>query len=278
MIAFAASMFGGAAFLAVMASASFLKARLDADVEWADRQARLFTPESPPQRPRVILFYATLAVCASAALMLLPNRAVAAGLIVGAIFLPRVLTTLAWSRRRDLIELQLPQAIRSVANCVGAGMTLVQAIETAAVRSPRPIRSELLIMANRYSLGVDLRGVLDEARERLNLPSFTLFASALLTNRELGGNVAVTLERISKSLESLHQMKMKVRAATASGRTNIKFLSASPFVIFALLFLMDPEGVMLVFTTSMGHAIIGFSGVVTLFAVYWASKIVNLEI
>jgi tight adherence protein B len=191
---------------------------------------------------------------------------------------PRIVVEWLWQRRRRKIDLQLPAAISSLANSLRAGLTLVQAIQRLAENAPEPIRGDFRVMANRYAYGASLEATLREAKERLSSPNFNLFASALLLNREMGGDIAETLGRISQSLDKLHQMRQTVEAHTSEGRTNIKVLLVAPVVLLLMISTVDGEGVKMLFTTSQGYAILLVAAAFIGAGVYFASKITYQEI
>ena len=62
-----------------------------------------------------------------------------------------------------------------------------------------------------------------------------LFASAILVNQKLGGNISQTLDRLAGSLESIEHMRREVHAATSEGRTNIKVLAIAPSTLYEKL-------------------------------------------
>ena len=159
-----------------------------------------------------------------------------------------------------------------------AGLTLVQAITRLAEQAPEPIRSEFKIMANQYGLGADMETVIRNAKARLNLPNFSLFASALLLNREMGGDVSETLTRISKSLDKLREMRKTVEAHTSEGRTNIKVLLVAPVFMLLVMAMVVPLGVRLLFTSLPGLAILTIALGLAGAGVYMANRITKAEI
>jgi tight adherence protein B len=159
-----------------------------------------------------------------------------------------------------------------------AGLTLVQAVTRISEQAPEPIRMEFKIMANQYGYGADMETVIRNAKARLNLPNFTLFASALLLNREMGGDISETLTRISKSLDKLREMKKTVEAHTSEGRTNIKVLLVAPVFMLGLMSIVMPRGVGLLFTTEPGWAILLIALALAATGVYVAARITRSEV
>ena len=180
--------------------------------------------------------------------------------------------------RRSQIDLQIPQTVSTLANSIRAGLSLVQAIGRLSEQAPEPIRSEFKIMANQYAYGADMETVIRNAKARLNLPNFSLFASALLLNREMGGDIAETLTRISKSLDKLREMRKTVEAHTSEGRTNIKVLLFAPVFMLGLMATVMPRGVAMLFTTVPGIAILSLAAVLSGTGVYFANRITRTEV
>jgi tight adherence protein B len=256
-----------------------LVARIESDTEWIRSTAMRFSPERVNARAWCMLYYAGfLALLMLFLWIAWPSPIFAVPLWLLTLYAPRVIIELLWRSRRKKIDLQLPPTIATMANSIKAGLTLVQALERLAEQAPEPIRTEFKTMANQYAYGSDLETVVREAKRRLDLPNFTLFASALLLNREMGGDVAQTLFRISASLDKLHQMRKTVEAHTSEGRTNIKVLLLAPFFMLALIATVDPDGVKDVFRTSQGYFILLIAGSLAGFGTWLAARITRSEI
>jgi Flp pilus assembly protein TadB len=274
----AALLAGVAIGVTVYAARGWLAARWTHDVEWLQAAALGFSPVRIDGRPYVTAWYALAAVALAALLLTVPGLILPLVIWVLILCLPKAVLNLLWNRRRRRIDLQLAPAITSLANSVQAGYTLVQGIARVARTSPEPIRTEFRIMASRYEHGADLQTTIEEARRRLRLPNFALFASALLVNREMGGNIGQTLDRIAQSLESAEQTRERVKAATSAGRMNIKVLALAPVIILGLVYFIDAEAVSMIFTTSIGHVLLLVAGVLTAIGVYWARLIVSADV
>jgi tight adherence protein B len=271
----------GAAGLAVALGAWSLRsaaaAKFARDQEWIRATYARFQPEPIDARMYTLGYYAIFAVLLVVFLGLFPL--VFALVFWGAsFFVPGLLVRWAWARRRAQIDLQIPQAVSTLANSMRAGLSLVQAITRLSEQAPEPIRSEFKIMANQYGYGADMETVIRNAKARLNLPNFSLFASALLLNREMGGDVSETLTRISKSLDKLREMRRTVEAHTSEGRTNIKVLVVAPAFMLLLMATIVPSGVKMLFTTVPGLAILTIALLLAGAGAYLAIRITKAEI
>jgi len=211
-------------------------------------------------------------------LMVIPVPLVAVILWIASWFLPPVLIAWAWRRRVKKIDLQIPQSVAAMANSMRAGLTLVQAMTRLSDQAPEPIRTEFKIMANQYGYGADMETVIRNAKSRLNLPNFSLFATALILNREMGGDISETLTRISKSLDKLREMRKTVEAHTSEGRTNIRVLLVAPVFMLGLMSIVAPKGVGMLFTTLPGWGMLGIAAALSGSGAYIANRITRSEI
>jgi tight adherence protein B len=211
-------------------------------------------------------------------LLIIPSLPAVVVLWVASLFIPRWFIAWRWRARVAKIDAQIPQTISTLANSMRAGLTLVQAVTRVSEQAPEPIRMEFKIMANQYGYGADMETVIRNAKVRLGLPNFSLFASALLLNREMGGDISETLTRISKSLDKIREMKKTVEAHTSEGRTNIKVLLVAPLFILGLMSIVMPEGVSLLFTTAPGWAFLLIALAMAGTGVYFAARITRSEV
>jgi tight adherence protein B len=269
---------GLAAAVLAWACRDWVTRRFARDVEWMHATYLRFNPEPVDARLYVILYYGGYAALLMLLRAIIPNTPAVLVLWVGSWWLPRVLIGWLWRRRLKKIDGQISHAVSSLANSMRAGLTLVQGITRLSEQAPEPIRTEFKIMANQYGYGADMETVIRNAKTRLALQDFSLFASALLLNREMGGDISETLTRISKSLDKLREMRKTVEAHTSEGRTNIKVLVVAPFFMLAIMSFAMPEGVGRLFSTSQGWAILFVAAILTGGGVYLAARITRSEV
>lgn len=273
-----AALFGLAAALLVWSLQGTLRRRWDHDVAWLEHTMWRFTPDPVHASRYVALFYVLAVLVLFVLLLVVRNWLIALGLWAVIIVVPKLAMDRAWANRRKKIEAQLPATVRQMSSSVGSGMTLAQAIERLSSRAPDPIRVEFRIMTGYWKAGSDFTATIEAAKRRLGLQNFNLFASAILVNQKLGGNISETLDRLAGSLEGIDRMKREVRAATAEGRTNIKVLAVAPVIMLGLVALMDADAVALLFTRPVGHLLLAAAGVLTAAGTLWAWRIVHADV
>ena len=256
---------------------SWIAERWARDVAWLEHAVWRFTPSGFDGRPFVTSYWA-LVIGLFAAGLISPMRTPLLIILVVLLFVPRTVFSIAWSKRRKAIEGQLPDAVRQISSSVAAGMTLVQAIERLAERAATPIRAEFRIMANHWNLGSDMTAIIEEARRRLNLANFNLFASAVVVNQRMGGNVTETLNQLADALDEIDRMKKRIKVETAEGRTNVKVLLVVPLVMLGFITLIDREAVGMLFTTTLGQIMLGVALALTVTGFAWAWRIVHADV
>lgn len=273
-----AGLVGVGMFCAVWGLRGWVVSKWRRDVEWMRGVLLRFDPEPGDARGWMAGYYVLFGVLLAGLLVVVPNVVIAFGFWVLALLVPRVVIGWAWRRRREQIDGQLPQAITALANSMRAGLTLVQAVTRLAEQAPEPVRSEFKIMANQYAYGADMEVVIRSAKARLNLANFNLFATALLLNREMGGDVSATLARISKSLEKIREMRRTVEAHTSEGRTNIKVLMVAPVFMLLIMGLVDTKGVLMLFSTVPGVAVLTVAAALAGAGAYLAGRITRTDV
>lgn len=248
------------------------------EVQSLERAIWRFTPEPFDGRPWVASFYAASIIIPIVWLWLFPFKIGALLVPLILLWLPRKIIESKWQKRRKLIDGQLPTCVLQMSQSVAAGLTLSQAVDRLAERSEEPIRTEFRVMSNFWKHGADFAATIEEAKRRLSLPNFNLFASSLLVNLKMGGNIIETLDRLGRSIQGIERMKAEVYAATSEGRMNLKVIGACPFLMLGFTSLMDFQAVMLCFTTPLGWALLGFAAFLAGIGLIWAWRIVNADI
>ena len=274
----AAILMGLAVAIAMWALRNTILAKFRRDtLRMRDTYAR-FYPDTINAPLYTAAFYLLYLLWLLLLLYIVPSIILALCMWAASLFLPNLIISWAWQRRLQKVDQQIAQTISALSNSMRAGLTLVQAITRISEQAPEPIRTEFKIMANQYGYGADMETVIRNAKLRLNLPNFSLFASALIVNRQMGGDISETLTRISKSLDKLREMKKTVEAHTSEGRTNIKVLLAAPVIMLFFMWLVMPDGVALLFTTAPGWAILLIALALSVTGVYFANRLTRSEI
>lgn len=191
--------------------------------------------------------------------------------------IPSLLIRNKLQQRRSNFELQLPDAITAISSSVKAGLSLVQAIEQVTTDLPAPISQEFGLIIRWHQAGMALDESLRKAQQRLCSRNFNLVCSALMVNRERGGDLSDILEHIAFAIRELYRLEEKLRVETSAPRFEAKVMMCAPLFIVGLFFLFQPDLVHQMLHHPIGIAMIIISSLLMLVAYLWIQKILNEE-
>jgi tight adherence protein B len=233
--------------------------------------------------PRLTAYaLASLAVAiaaAVAAVMLgLGPAAAALGGIGAGLGLPHL--TVGWlaRRRSQKFTALLPEAIELIVRGVKSGLPVSELIGTVASEIPDPMRREFRRVDDAIKLGQSLEEAFASAARRIDAPEFGFFVIALSVQRETGGNLAETLENLIDILRKRRQMKLKVKAMSSEARASAYILGSLPFIMLAILLVLNSGYIMALFTDPRGQMMLAFGGLTILVGVLVMAKMVRFEI
>jgi tight adherence protein B len=181
-------------------------------------------------------------------------------------------------RRVAKFEEQFPEAIDLIARALRAGHALTTGIGMVAEEVPEPVKGEFQLLHDRQNYGMPLSDALRLFADRVPLLDARFFATAILTQRESGGNLAEVLDSLAAIIRDRFRLKRQVRVLSAHGRITGMVLACLPFAIAGLLFLIAPAHLLLLFTDPIGLWMVGVAGVLQVIGFIAMRRIVNIEV
>lgn len=181
-------------------------------------------------------------------------------------------------KRRQAFTEQLGDCLTTVANALRAGYSFQQAMDVVAREMEPPISSEFEHVATDVAMGVTLENALEQMNNRVGSSDFDLVVTAVLIQREIGGNLAQILDTISYTINERIRMKREINALTAQGRFSALVLLVLPFVVAAFCWIFNHDQMLLFVNEDAGRmAIVGmflleFIGYLTI------QRIVNIDL
>jgi tight adherence protein B len=198
--------------------------------------------------------------------------------LVGTLFLPFYVYRIIRKRRFKAFERQLPDALTMIAGGLKGGASINGALESLVKEQPPPLSQEFQLFLREQRIGVDFGRSLQNMEQRLPIPDFQMFASALRIAREIGGNLAEILERLSDTLRRKATMEGKIDALTAQGRMQGYVMTALPVLLGILLYLLEPESMGKLFTTKEGYITLTVVIVMEIVGYIFISKITAIDV
>ncbi len=202
----------------------------------------------------------------------------AVGVFLFVISLPRIILDAVIERRRIKIRDQLVSATVGLANTTRAGLTLAQGFENIADEVPEPLGVEFRRIVRSFQGGQPLGQAIREVKNRLDLEAFSVFASAILVALEQGGQISLSLDKISAGLAEIQRLEQKMEASTAGGKRLAFVLALFPPGFLVGFYVLDPSSVALMFELIIGQIILLVIGFVVFVATRWSTYILDIEI
>jgi tight adherence protein B len=183
----------------------------------------------------------------------------------------------ARAARLASFEEMFPEAIDLIVRALRAGHAFTTGLGMVADELPPPIGSEFKLLHDRQNFGQPVPEALKAFANRVPLIDARFFVTAVLTQREAGGNLAEVLENLSNVIRQRFTVKRQIRAATAHGRITGFVLTCMPPVLALLFFAENPENYRTLFTDPYGVRMVIAAVVMQVTGVVVMRKLINFE-
>ena len=180
-------------------------------------------------------------------------------------------------RRLAKFEEQFPEAIDLVARSLRAGHALPTALEMVGTEIPAPVGREFKQLFEQQNYGLSLPDALREFARRVPILDARFFVSALLTQRETGGNLSEVLDKLASVIRERFKVKRQVRVLSAHGRITGWVLGFLPPAVGTLLFIISPEHMRLLIDDPLGVEMVVTAVVLQIIGVLAIRRIVDVE-
>jgi tight adherence protein B len=177
------------------------------------------------------------------------------GVLLG-FFLPYAYASHRRSKRFAKFEEKFPEAIDTLARAVRAGHAFTTALEMIANEVSEPVAGEFRQLYEEQKFGLPVRDALLNLAERIPVVDVKFFVTAVMLQRETGGNLAEILDNLSYVIRERFKILRQVRVHTAQGRLTMVLLMGLPPTIVAIMQVVNPGFIRPLFTDPLGHALI----------------------
>jgi tight adherence protein B len=192
--------------------------------------------------------------------------------------LPLVWLVMRRRRRMNRFAQQLPDALELIARALRAGHSLASGFHLVSEEMADPIATEFGRVFEEQNLGIPLDEALTGATERVPNLDLKFFVTAIILQRQTGGDLAEILDKIGRLIRERFQIWGQVQALTGEGRLSGIVLLALPPVLFITVYRMNPDYMMTLFTDDLGKKML-IGGVVSqLVGAVVIRKIVNIKV
>jgi tight adherence protein B len=206
------------------------------------------------------------------------NSIVFATLIIVVVVLPLLWLVMRRRRRLRKFAKQLPDALELIARALRAGHSLASGFNLVADEMSAPIGVEFQRCYEEQNLGIALDDALRSLTDRVPNLDLKFFATAVILQRQTGGDLAEILDKIGELVRERFRIWGQVQALTGEGRLSGIVLLALPPVLFATVWYLNPEYVMVLFTDPMGKKMLAGGVVMQILGALVIRKIVNIKV
>jgi tight adherence protein B len=198
-----------------------------------------------------------------------------AGIITA--FIPFAYVRRVRSQRLLKFEEQFPEAIDLLSRALRAGHALTTGLSMVAEELPKPIGPEFQVLYDQQNFGLPLSQALRNFGERVPSLDARFFVTAVLTQKEAGGNLSEVLDNLASIIRDRFKVKRQVRVISAHGRITGWVLSALPTALGLFFCLLNPEKYATFYKDPLGMQMIAGALFLQLIGVFIIKKIVTLE-
>jgi tight adherence protein B len=206
-------------------------------------------------------------------LMLAPVAAGLFGVMLPALFLMR-----RRSARLKKFEEQFPEALDLLSRAIRAGHAFQTAMGMVASELKEPVGPEFKKTFDQQNFGLPLRDALNELAQRMNILDVRFFVTAVVIQRESGGNLAEILDNLAHVVRERFKIRRQVRVHTAHGRFTGYVLLALPAALAVVLSFINPDHMHLLFDEHLGQMMLVGAMVMQTIGFIWIRQVIKIEV
>lgn len=197
---------------------------------------------------------------------------------IAILFSPYLILNIMIKKRLKKFEQQLPDALIMLSGSLRSGASLAIALDSLIKESSPPLSQEFSLLIRERKLGVDMDTALENMERRLPLEDLSMFLSAVRISREIGGNLAETLETLAETIRKKLVMEGKIDSLTAQGKLQGIVMSSLPIFLMIALLKLEPGAMGQMFTTKIGWIVLAIIFMMQLLGFLAIRKITNIDV
>jgi len=226
------------------------------------------------------LLLCVVSACLFGMLLLLMSKVVLFAWVgaLGGLMLPFVYASFRRQKRFQKFEELFPEAIDTLARAVRAGHAFTTALELIASEMSEPVAGEFRKLFEEQKFGLPVRDALLNLAERIPIVDVKFFVTAVMLQRETGGNLAEILDNLSYVIRERFKIQRQVRVYTAQGRLTMLLLMALPPIIVLIMEVMNPDFIKPLFSDPIGHMLIVVGVILQTIGFFLIRKIIQIQV
>jgi tight adherence protein B len=181
-------------------------------------------------------------------------------------------------RRLNRFEEIFPEAVDMLGRAIRAGHPLSAGIQMVGQEMAEPVAAEFRTIFEEQRFGVPFADALMGMVDRVDLVDVRIFVTAVLVQREVGGNLSEILDNITTTIRARFKIRRQLRTYTAQGRMSGIVVGSMPIVVGLLFYAINPEYIRVLFEHPIGRMMLAFGITMQIIGYLWIRKVVNIEI
>ena len=198
-------------------------------------------------------------------------------LLVGFV-LPYSYASIRRNKRFEKFEELFPEAIDTLARAVRAGHAFTTALEMITAEVSEPVAGEFRQLYEEQKFGMPVRDALLNLTDRMPLVDVKFFVTAVMLQRETGGNLAEILDNLSYVIRERFKIQRQVRVYTAQGRLTMALLMGMPPIIVTAMLLLNPSFIRPLFSDPIGHFLLVAGITLQTIGYFVIRKIIRIQV
>ena len=261
-------------------SAIPLLSRYLSQLNLSDRLQRMLRQADLKWTPGAMILMMVGCFAAPAYLAYLRSHSLIFGMLVGAILSITPLGYVIFKRGQRFAKFEqgLPDALDLMVSALRVGHSFNSAMGMVTRECADPVGPEFRIAFDEQNYGLDLRSALENMKSRLPLQDVKMVVTAILIQRESGGNLAEVLEKTASVIRQRFRLKKQIRVHTAQGRMTGLILTLLPIFLGIAMYIMNPGTVSLLWTRPFGIKLLCVAAGLLTIGTLTIQKIVRMEV
>lgn len=181
-------------------------------------------------------------------------------------------------KRFAKFEEVLPEALDLLVSALRVGQSLNSALGLVSRECPAPVSTEFRICFDEQNFGLELRAAMENMTTRVPLQDLKIVTTAILIQKESGGNLAEVLEKAASVIRERFRLKRQIKVHTAQGRLTGWILTLLPISLGVAMYFVNPEMMRVLWTNPLGIKLMWAAGASLVLGTLIIQKIVRMDV
>lgn len=192
--------------------------------------------------------------------------------------LPGAIVRWMFSKRVAKFDTQLVDALNMMANAIKSGLSFMQVVQLLEAELDNPASEEFATALKENRIGVNLNDALMNMTKRVPSEDLFMIINSVVTLSQQGGDLSEAFETIAYTIRERQRVHEKIKTLAQAGLTQATILSALPIAIMGMMYAMQPDQVIPMFTTKLGLSMLAIMFTMIFMGAFWMKKILTIEI